>query len=198
MDARSLLLANHAAIHSRSVAPAEGLNLPDITVNLTDGLLTTSPPGLNSIAWLIRHMARTEDVAVNTVLRSTGTVLDREDWGSRLGIDATHIGTGDTADDLARFNREIDVGALKAYRDAVGRETREWICSVDLATLDASFAGGELGRSAGAFRENAAWVGHFWEGKTGSWYVSWLGVGHNYFHLGEAGVISRALGVPGA
>jgi len=197
MDARSLFLAEHARIHSNQVAAGEPLNIPNLTDKLDDSALTTAPEGLNSIAWLTWHMARTEDIAINCVLRQTSPVLEREGWAERLGIDAQHIGTGDTADDLAAFNRGINVPTLKAYRDTVGRETRRYVATLDFDTLDSAVAGGGLGQAGGAFGPNAAWVEKFWEGRTGGWFLAWLGVGHNYMHLGEIGVISRALGLPG-
>lgn len=197
MDARRLFLADHAMVHSAAVAPAEGLNIPDLSNQLPDELLRTAPPGLNSIAWLLWHMARTEDIAVNGVLRETLPVLERDGWSERLGIDTATIGTGDSSAQTAHLNRDVDLDALKAYRDAVGRETRAFVSTVDFDTLAQPIRGGDRGSAAGAFGPNAAWVQQFWQGRSGVWFLVWLGIGHNYMHLGEAGVISRALGVPG-
>ncbi len=198
MDARELFLAQHAQVHSAAMAPAEGVNIEDIVcAGLSDQQLATAPQGMNSVAWLIWHMARSEDMAVNGVLRQEPQVLDGDRWGERLGIDARHIGTGDTSEDLQRFNRSVSVETLRAYRVAVGHATREWVMQLDFDALSETVAGGSIGSSASAFGEQASWVEDFWEGRTQGWFLSWLAAGHHYYHLGEAEVIARQLGRPG-
>lgn len=81
MDACSMFLADHARVHSATIATAEGVNLEDmICRNLTADQWGQRLPGHNSIAWFIWHLARCEDVAVNTVLRG-----DRKSWTRTAG-----------------------------------------------------------------------------------------------------------------
>jgi hypothetical protein len=46
-------------------------------------------------------------------------------------------------------------------------------------------------------RERGAWVADFWTGKPRSWLLTWVSIGHNYWHLGEAEHVARSLGRPG-
>jgi hypothetical protein len=86
MDARDLFLIEHARVHSAAVAPAGGpLWLEDALLRgLSDDQLRWRTDGGNSLAWLLWHMARIEDVAVNVVLAAGGQVLAEEDWRGRL------------------------------------------------------------------------------------------------------------------
>ena len=54
---------------------------------------------LNSLVWLLWHMARTEDVAVNLVVVGRAQVLD-DRWTKRMNIPWRTIGTGMNATTL--------------------------------------------------------------------------------------------------
>jgi hypothetical protein len=81
--------------------------------------------GLNSIAWLLWHMTRFEDVVVNTVLREAPQVLDHGGWAERMGIEAPLLGTGSGDDEVASFSARVDPSAVRACRAAVGGQTRQ-------------------------------------------------------------------------
>lgn len=118
MDARDLLLAQHASVHSAQVA---GGQLADgILGGLSDDQMRVRPgKGLNSLAWLLWHMTRTEDVGVNVVVTDGRQVLD-EGWTERLGIARRDIGTGMTG---PRFRISWVRHSLRRMR-ATGRERR--------------------------------------------------------------------------
>src|SRR3712207_6038315 len=106
MDARTLFLADHARIHAAAVSAADdpaivalaGFSYEDATLyKLADADLVACPDGGgNSIAWLLWHMARLEDVVVNTLLRGAPEVLDRDGWVATLGIATRDVGTGNS------------------------------------------------------------------------------------------------------
>jgi hypothetical protein len=104
MDARTLFLMGHAFCHSAAQNSDETDGREDrLCAGLTESELRLCPEGYhNSIAWLLWHMARCEDVMVNTVLRNVPEVLD-DGWLNRLGVSTRHIGTGDT------FQRQLEI-----------------------------------------------------------------------------------------
>jgi hypothetical protein len=117
MDARTLLLDHQRWVHSTSVTPRgwEWKMEDAVCEGLTDDQLRRCPQeNLNSIAWLLWHMARCEDVAVNTVLRGEQEVLDQGNWLPRLGSATRHIGTGDTHEEVRELSERIDLVALRA------------------------------------------------------------------------------------
>ena len=199
MDARQIFLERHAAVHSAAMH-ADGWWKEEDTIysDLTEEQLRCRPtPQHNSIAWLLWHMARCEDVAVNTVLRGGDEVLDSDEWLPKLGITSRHIGTGATFAEVDEISQTVDLDALRAYRAAVGRASRGWVSTLDFDTLGKVVSVEEAQRAIDKadFGEQGAWVGPYW-GKV-SWthatFLFWLAIEHNWFHIGETWVIRGLL-----
>ena len=52
---------------------------------LTDEQARTQPaPGTNSVAWLVLHMARSEDMGVNVIVAGRRQVIEDDNWIERL------------------------------------------------------------------------------------------------------------------
>jgi DinB superfamily len=191
MDALQLFLIEHARAHSDAVAPASGpLWLEDsLLLGLTDDQLRVRPSeGDNSLAWLLWHIARIEDVAINVVLMAQPQVLHEGGWQQRLKIAYGDVGTGMAEEDVADLGARVDIPALRAYRAAVGRRTRELVGTIKPEELGLPVTAMDVERAvaSGAFGAGADWLRSFWEGRPKAWYLSWTSVGHSYLHLGEA------------
>lgn len=205
MDARTLFLADHARIHAASVSADDdpavvalaGFSYEDATLyKLTEADLVACPKdGGNSIAWLLWHATRLEDVIVNTLLRGATEVLDRDRWDARLGIDARDVGTSNSDDEVAGFSERVDVAALRGYRSAVGRETRAWVATANFDALAAPpDIEARLAAAPPVLHERAQWLKKFWAGKPALTLLSFSVVGHAYLHFGEAQGIRKRLG----
>jgi hypothetical protein len=194
--ATQLFLADHARVHGSAMAEAEAINLGDVVWrDLGNDQLRLRLPGHSSIAWFLWHIARCEDVAINTVLRDRPQVLDEDDWSSQMRVERRDIGTAMTDEQVDALSSAVDLAALRAYRDAVGRATRAWAADLDLAALDTPVAdAGRRSAAAGAFGAGAGWITDFWDGRTRGWFLGWLGVGHHYMHLAECIHIAQMLG----
>jgi len=97
----------HGRVHSSKVSSVA--TLADLVFGaLTDEQMRVRPgKRLNSLVWLVWHMARVEDVAVNLVVTAGRQVLD-DGWSSRLGVVRTDVGHGMTEDDVAEFSAIIN------------------------------------------------------------------------------------------
>jgi hypothetical protein len=86
----------------------------------------------HSIAWLIWHITRIEDMTMNVLLAGRPQVFDQDDWSTRLRVAIRHPGNVvmDRAD-VIEFSRVIDIDALKAYRLAVGGATRAALAALE-------------------------------------------------------------------
>jgi hypothetical protein len=196
MDAKDLFLIQHAHLHTASVSGEHGPSLED---SLCDGLapeqMCERPDGLNSIAWLLWHMTRFEDVVVNTVLRGRPEVLDGA-WLARLGVDTRLVGTGSTDDEVASFSTTVDPIVVREYRAAVGLRTRRWAereADWDaLATVPDVAA--RLAAAPTALDDRAEWVRALWAKRTGLGLLALPVIGHSYIHIGEARVTRSRLG----
>ena len=202
MDARALFLADHARIHAAAtsteaeMATAGGFTMQDDTLKrLPEDDLRASPEGLCSIVWHIWHMTRIEDVVVNAMLRGSREILDRDGWLARLGVDVRLVGTGDSDQEVRGFSEQVDITALLAYRDAVGRATRAWVRDLDLDTLDAVPDLTErLAAAPPIVGDRALWLLRFYSGKSGAFLLTFPVTNHGFMHWAEARVTRSRLG----
>src|SRR5688572_2298190 len=123
MNALDLFLREHAAVHTRAVAEADPFNMDYLIEGLTESQARARPHGLNSLAWIFWHLARTEDGLVSSIVLQRDQLFDQEDWSRRLAVGTRDVST--SKDKVAELSNSIDLDALWAYRDAVGRRTRE-------------------------------------------------------------------------
>lgn len=128
MRATELLERQFTSVHSI---------LHDVADDLTAGELTTRIlPRTNLLGFDLWHVARTQDWAVQTLVRGVPELIDEPEWRGR-GALATHgIGVGYSegqADDLARAVALTDV---LAYTDHVHTTILDWLRALPDTALD--------------------------------------------------------------
>jgi len=189
METVSFFLLGHGGLHSADVAG--GTPYADrVFAGLTDDQMRARPDkDLNSLIWLLWHMARTEDVAVNLVVAGRSQVLD-DDWIHRLRVPWRTIGTGMSDDQVAELTMRADVAAVRAYRSAVGRRTREVVKALQPEAWDEILGMPDTARAQveGAFARG--WVDgsgyRAWQGHSRAAQLHSSAITHNAMHLGEA------------
>jgi DinB superfamily len=195
VDLVTFFLRQHAATHARDVS---GDVFPGqrIFAELTDDQMRARPgSGLNSLVWLLWHMARTEDAAVNPVVAGRDQVLD-DAWMRRMNVPWRIIGTGMTADEVAEITARADIAAVRAYRSAVGRRTREVVGALRAEAWDEIVGAEDIKRAgmAGAFRDWAEGGTYPWLGWTRGDQLASSALRHNAAHMGEAVTIRSLAG----
>ncbi|MCC7372463.1 MAG: DinB family protein [Chloroflexi bacterium] len=202
MDARALFLADHTRIHAATtsteaeLAAAGAFTMQDDTLKRMDEAeLRASPDGLCSIVWHLWHMTRIEDVTVNVLLRGEPEVLDAGGWSTKLQVERRLVGTGDGDDDVRELSERIDVAGLLAYREAVGRRTREVVARLDFDALDAvPDVAGHLAAVPPIVGERAQWLPRFYGGKSSAFLLVFPVTNHGFMHWAEARVTRSRLG----
>lgn len=92
-------------------------------------------PGVNPIAFLIWHMARSQDWAVHTAIRDVPELIKCAPWvQSPLAV--AGIGTGFELEEAARAAARFDLPELLSYADAVHADIVTWLGTVDETMLD--------------------------------------------------------------
>ena len=199
MKADELFLVQHARLHSLGA----GVSYSDrVFDGMSDHEMRARPAAhLNSLVWLLWHIARTEDVAVNLVVAGRAQVLDGQ-WMERMNIPWRTIGTGMVADDVDSLTRGADIAAVKAYRAAVGQRTQDVVRALEPGAWDEILGITDTGRAAdaGAFAPNVPWVAgvgyRAWQGHSRALQLASSGIAHNAMHLGEAVTIRSLAGFP--
>lgn len=196
MDARDLFLAQHTVVHSAAVGGNRGSAVERTLGGLTDDQMRVRPRAdLNSIAWIVWHIARAEDIFLNPVLADRSQVFD-EAWQRRLGIGRRDFGIGMTSAEVTELTRQIDVAALREYRDAVGRRTREVVGGFGAADWEGEAPVAALERAAAqdAFGTRAEMLIKAFAKRPRAMLLSGLALFHSAQHLGEAATVRSAGG----
>jgi hypothetical protein len=196
MDSRELFLDQHAAVHSAAVG-GNPMSAAERTFGgLTDEQMRVRPrEDLNSLAWLMWHIARAEDIFVNRVLSGHAQVLD-DTWTRRLGVARRDFGIGMTKAEVTDLTGQVDLGALREYRDAVGRRTREIVGGYKDQDWQGQLTADALQRAAGegAFGARTEALLKAFTGRPRTAILSGLALFHPMTHMGEAATVRTAGG----
>ena len=196
MDARELFLGQHAAVHSAAVGGNKMSTAERTFGGLTDEQMRVRPrEDLNSLAWLMWHIARAEDIMVNTVIAGRSQVFD-DAWLKRLGITRRDFGIGMTSAEVWELTKQMNVGALREYRDAVGIRTREVVGGFRDEDWQGETETAALQRAAGegAFGGRAEPLVKAFSGRPRAMVLSGIALFHPQGHMGEAVTVRSAGG----
>ncbi len=180
-------LEEHARCHSAEMTGTSEPMLEDRLVDgLTDDQLRLRPsPGLNSIAWILWHLARSEDAGINVLVAERPQVLTEDGWLQRLNLSQLDMGTGMRDEEVTEVGYRIDIPALHAYHVAVGRRTREVVRDLSNEQVDEFIDPTRL-LEVGAFpdsEDGARRVATYWRGRRKRFLLT---ASHDFQHLGEA------------
>jgi hypothetical protein len=151
---------------------------------------------LNSLAWLAWHIARAEDIFVSTILGGRTQLFDDESWAKRLAVARRDFGIGMTSAEVTELTRQIEVGALREYRDAVGRRTREVVTGFKPQDWEGTVAADAVQRAAsqGAFGVRTEQIVKGFPGRPRAAMLSGIALFHSAAHIGEAATVRTAGG----
>lgn len=192
MDLPRFFLECHEGVHSR---------VENELLRLTESQMRLRPhPAVNPIAWVVWHMARCEDAAMNRFVGDRPQVLAEETWLDRLNLSRRDIGTGMRDEEVGDFGSRVAIPALCSYYQSVGQRTREIVSQLQPEELDMVVDPARIKQvlyDEGVMGEGAGWIERNYEGKTRMWFFRGLGLTHNLFHLGEAVTVLGLLGIRG-
>ena len=184
----TLFNQQHGALHSAQVAPEAGWSYEDeILNNLSEPLWRRIPKNEeHSIAWCIWHIARIEDVTMNVLMDGSPQLFITENWREKLKISFTD--TGNETEEEAEISAAIDPDALRAYRAAVGRRTRDLVARLTPERINEKVRPERLQQAldAGAISPKAQGVINYWGGLTIAGLLLMPPTRHNLTHLNEA------------
>ena len=196
MDARDLLLHEHGRMHAIGVTGDKGTLAERTFGGLSDEQMRARPrEDLNSLAWLMWHIARAEDVFAGVILSGRDQIMD-DGWLARLKTSRRDFGIGMTKPEVAELTAGVDVAALRDYRDAVGRRTQDLIRGFAPGDFQGELTATALAKAVelGCFGAKGEMVAKAFTGRPRLGILGALLVTHSAMHMGEAQTVRTAGG----
>ena len=186
MKVSDFFLERHARLHGP-------MTDNELLGGMTDYEVRARPHGVNSIVWLLWHVARCEDGALNFFVAGRPQVLEHEPWMERMNVPLRHKGTAMTSNEVDELSARVDVAALCAYWAAVGANTCSVVSALGAGQLDEIVTAEERRRvlvdeGFGGPHENLDTL----QAQPRGWFLAWPGLTHSYGHFFE-GFVTRGL-----
>jgi hypothetical protein len=185
-----LFLRQHAMLHSAKMARTDLWSFEDEILNdMTEEQIRRIPRNCeHSVAWCMWHIARIEDVTMNVLVAGSPQVLHRSDWLDRIKMTVCDTGNEMDEEDMARLSATIDIEALRAYRVAVGRRTREIVQPLEPEELKQKVDPIRVKQviDEGAVIEAARGIVDYWSRRNIAGLLLMPATRHNLVHLNEA------------
>lgn len=187
MDLRAWLLDAHADLRGRLFSSVIGLVPTDRWTERADG-------GGSSIAWLLLHLARHQDLAIATAIRNHAPLfLDHRD---RLGLADAPTWAGLTEQEHPDQSGAASPDALVDYVNAVFVATATWLDHLSAMALESiPDTRRRFETKAQLSPDEVGWLFAMWDAKTVDWFVQWPVLGHGNAHVGEAISVRNRLGL---
>jgi hypothetical protein len=185
-----LFLTQHAILHSAQMSGLGLWSFEDAILNdLPEVHFRRIPPNEeHSIAWLIWHMARCEDITLNLLVAGRPQVLLADGWLEAVGGSILHTGNAMTQAEIKAFSQAIDLSALRLYRQTVGRRTREIVSQLQPGDLKRKVEPQRIKQvwQQGAVLETARDIVDYWSKRDVAGLLLMPATRHNLVHLNEA------------
>ena len=196
-QAIDLFLIQHAEVHSGTMSSAGGLSFEDEVINeMTNAQIREIPDGVDhSIAWILWHLARIEDVTMNMLVAAKKQVFERDNWSAKLNASLIHTGNALSKSEIVQLSNNLDIDELRHYRVAVGRQTEDVVRQLDPADIDQKVDSArlELVVQERAVVEAAQVIIDYWSQRTIAGLLLMPPTRHCLIHLNEAAQIKKRM-----
>ena len=188
--ALELFMRQHAMLHSAEMDPSTTWSFEDeVLSDLDDAQVRRIPQNCeHSIAWLIWHIARIEDVAMNMLVAGEPQILHQGMWFERMKVADRDTGNVMAEEGVADLSNTVDLKELRGYRVAVGRRTREIVNQLSAEDLKRKVSPSRLQKvmDVGAVIEAARGLIEYWGKRNIAGLLLMPATRHNFVHLNEA------------
>lgn len=189
-QAIQMFLTQHAVLHAGKIDKASGWSFADAIVNnMADEQIRRIPRNCeHSIAWILWHIARIEDVTMNLLVAGSPQIFHRDRWSERMKSSVRHTGNAMDLEEVSTLSQRVDIEALRAYRLAVGKRTREIVRQLQAGDLKRKIDPARLQRvrDEGAVVAEASGILDYWSKRDVAGLLLMPATRHSLVHLNEA------------
>ena len=193
-----IFLAQHAMVHSAKLVLSEVEGMAktrlwsfeeEVLRDAREEQIRCIPlKSEHSIVWILFHIARIEDITMNLLIAGTPQLFIRDHWADRLTVNILHSANSMDGKSIATLSARVDIDALRAYRQSVGRRTREIVKKLAPEELKQKADPSRLQRvmDEGALLPEAIGILNYWSKRTIAGLLLMPPTRHNFMHLNEA------------
>lgn len=170
-----------------------------LTAQSDDQLRHAPYENQHSLAWLIWHSTRWEDLAVTMLEQDTAQIFEQKGWFTRLEIERRDVGMLMNAEECHAFNYRINLPALYMYRADVEQRTRlviETSRGKDLEELVEEEHFRRVLDTGVIGNQDAPWLERFLVDRPKVWWLSSIIWHQTAYLLGEAAFLRRQIEQP--
>jgi hypothetical protein len=188
-------LHHHAMLHSAKMANVGLWSYEDEILDDVDEVqIRRIPHGReHSILWCIWHIARIEDVTMNLLVANTNEVFEEGQWLTKLNAPIQHTANALAEDEVEALSQQVDIAALREYRIAVGRRTREIVKTLEPGSLKKKVEQAQIERvtARAVIHPDAQGIIDYWSKRTIAGLLLMPASRHILVHLNEAAALKR-------
>lgn len=190
-----LFLAQHAMVHSARMAKAGLWSYEDEVLGGLNDAQVRQVVGEHSIVWILLHLARIEDITMNMLVAGTAQIFTKGGWAEKMKVEIAHSANRLSAAQVSGLSAGIEVKALRAYRVAVGRRTRQIVQRLEAADLKQKVRPERIQNvlEQGAVMPEAMEILEYWGNKTIGGLLLMPATRHCILHLNEAERLRKGL-----
>jgi hypothetical protein len=192
MNTTEFFLLHHNSIYFEASGILKRIN------GLSDEQLRLCQHNLNSIAWILWHIARCEDLAINRIIIEGEQILDTDNFACRLNLSRRDIGTSMSFNEVINLSNQIDINSLRNYITAVATKTQKVMREFPLDQLNQILDPANLRKvlfDEGALNTNSKWVAGNYSERTKGWFLGHLALTHPRGHLGQIILLRKLIGL---
>ena len=150
--------------------------------------------GGTTLAGLLLHVARHQDLAVNVVIRNHEPIF--LEHRAALGLQDAGAGVGLAEQENRDATALVSPESVLQYATAVFEATTDWLEALGSLVLDIEpNTSYRLTNRAGLDPDEFPWLYTLWAGKQLWWFVQWPVIGHGHAHVGEAIGLRNRMGL---
>jgi len=150
--------------------------------------------GGTTLAGLLLHVARHQDLAVNVVIRDHEPIF--LEHREALGLQDAGAGVGLAEQESREATALVSPESVLHYATAVFDASADWLSLMGSLVLDIEpNTSYRLTNRAGIEPGEFPWLYSMWAGKQLWWFVQWPVIGHGHAHVGEAIGLRNRMGL---
>jgi hypothetical protein len=187
--AKELFLEIHENLHLSSIYSGKTNEVDSLIVGLETSQYSIMPTNKDeTIAWVLWHIARIEDLTMNILVAGQDQLFN-EEWMVKMNSSITDTANVMSDEEIMEHSKNMNISELLHYRNAVGLRTKEIIQNLTatdlLRTISKQSLDKILSEGGVTKQQDSIWLLDFWGNKDVAGILLMPPTRHVMLHLND-------------